>query len=156
MAIVNVRIDERLVHGQVANIWTPMLKLDRIVVVDNDIVKNDIEKMSIKLATPAGVKLSVITVEKAIQNFKTDKYGTQRVLLLVRKVKSMLELVEAGIGIEKVNLANLGNREGCTKIMNSVYVNEEEKSQIKKMMHLVDVYSQMVPNHSVTRIEDVL
>lgn len=74
MSIIAVRVDGRLVHGQVANLWTTKLNISRIMVVDNDIVNNDIEKSGLKLATPAGVKLSVLPVEKVVNNILAGKY----------------------------------------------------------------------------------
>ena len=59
MTIVGCRIDGRLIHGQVANLWTAKLNVSRIMVVDNDVVNNDVEKSGLKLATPPGVKLSI-------------------------------------------------------------------------------------------------
>lgn len=44
MNIVGARIDGRLVHGQVANLWTPKLQADRIIVVDEEAAKSDIQK----------------------------------------------------------------------------------------------------------------
>lgn len=66
MAIVAARIDGRLIHGQVANLWTTKLNASRIMVVDNDIVNNDLEKTALKLATPPGIKLSILNTEKAL------------------------------------------------------------------------------------------
>ncbi len=50
--IVNVRIDERLIHGQVATMWTNHLKVNRIMVVDNVVVKNEMEKMFLRWLSP--------------------------------------------------------------------------------------------------------
>ena len=69
MSIIGVRIDGRLIHGQVANLWATKLNISRIMVVDDEVAGNAIEKSGLKLATPAGVKLSVLPVEKAAQTF---------------------------------------------------------------------------------------
>ncbi len=61
----NVRIDERLIHGQVATMWTNALRLTRIMVVGDDIVKNDIQKTALKTACPHGVHLSILTAKGA-------------------------------------------------------------------------------------------
>ena len=52
MNIVGARIDGRLVHGQVANLWTPKLQADRIIVVDEEAAKSDIQKSGLRMATP--------------------------------------------------------------------------------------------------------
>lgn len=68
MTIIANRIDGRLIHGQVANLWTTTLNISRIMVVDDEVAENAIEKSGLKLATPAGVKLSVLPVAKAAEN----------------------------------------------------------------------------------------
>ena len=60
MTIVGNRIDGRLIHGQVANLWTTKLNVTRIMVIDDEVAQNDIEKSGLKLATPPGVKLSIL------------------------------------------------------------------------------------------------
>lgn len=54
MAIIATRIDGRLIHGQVANLWTTKLNISRIMVIDDAVAQNDIEKQGLKLACPPG------------------------------------------------------------------------------------------------------
>ncbi|WP_143807911.1 PTS sugar transporter subunit IIB, partial [Oenococcus oeni] len=68
MSIAAVRIDGRLLHGQVANMWTGVIKPSRIMVVDNSTANSDIEKAAIKLARPAGVNLSILNEDRAIDH----------------------------------------------------------------------------------------
>lgn len=58
MEIVNVRIDERLIHGQVAAVWTNTLNATRIMVIDDMAAKDEIQKIALKMACPSTVKLS--------------------------------------------------------------------------------------------------
>ena len=76
MSITAVRIDGRLIHGQVANLWTTKLGINRIMVVDDGVTTNAIEKSGLKLATPAGVKLSILSIEKAAANILAGKYDS--------------------------------------------------------------------------------
>ena len=74
MTIVGNRIDGRLIHGQVANLWTTKLNVTRIMVIDDEVAQNDIEKSGLKLATPPGVKLSILPIAKAAENILAGKY----------------------------------------------------------------------------------
>ena len=80
MAIIATRIDGRLIHGQVANLWTGKLNITRIMVIDDEVAQNDIEKQGLKLACPPGVKLSILPVQKAAENILAGKYDSQRLL----------------------------------------------------------------------------
>ena len=107
MSIIGVRIDGRLIHGQVANLWTTKLNITRIMVVDDEVAQNDIEKSGLKLATPAGVKLSVLPIEKAANNILAGKYDSQRLLMIARKPDRLLKLVELGVPIEEIKVGNV-------------------------------------------------
>ena len=105
MTIVGCRIDGRLIHGQVANLWAGKLNVSRIMVVDDEVVNNDIEKSGLKLATPPGVKLSILPVEKAAANILAGKYDSQRLFIVARKPDRFLGLVEAGVPLEHLTSA---------------------------------------------------
>ena len=81
MAIIGTRIDGRLIHGQVANLWATKLNISRFMVIDDEVAQSDIDKQALKLATPAGIKLSVLPIEKAANNIKNGKYDSQLSLI---------------------------------------------------------------------------
>ena len=74
MEIVNVRIDERLIHGQVAAYWTNNLNATRIMVIDDMAAKDEIQKIALKMACPSAVKLSILPAEKAAARLKEEAY----------------------------------------------------------------------------------
>ena len=65
--IVNVRIDDRLIHGQVAAVWSMTTKATRIMVVDDLVVKDTVNKEALKMACPQQCKLSILTVDTDLQ-----------------------------------------------------------------------------------------
>ena len=96
MAIIHTRVDSRLIHGQVASMWTNHLGATRIMVIDDQAASEETTKMSLKLATPYGVALSVLPVEKAAARIKAGAYEGQRVFLIVRSPDTLLELLKRG------------------------------------------------------------
>lgn len=147
MAIIGVRIDGRLIHGQVANLWTTKLNITRIMVVDDEVATNAIEKSGLKLATPAGVKLSVLPVEKAAANILAGKYDSQRVLVVAKKPDRLLKLVELGVPLTEINVGNMSQTDETRSITKSINVVEEDVSVFKQLaskgVHLI---AQMVPS----------
>ena len=69
--IVNVRIDERLIHGQVAVLWSMHTKATRIMIVDNDVVKDAVNKAALKMVCPQQCKLSILTTQRAADNLES-------------------------------------------------------------------------------------
>lgn len=150
MTIVGNRIDGRLIHGQVANLWTTKLNISRIMVVDDEVAENAIEKSGLKLATPAGVKLSVLPVAKAAENILAGKYDSQRLLIVARKPDRFLKLVEAGVSIETLNVGNMSQTSETRSITRSINVVDEDVAVFNKLHEKgVTLTAQMVPNDPV-------
>lgn len=157
MSITAVRIDGRLIHGQVANLWTTKLGISRIMVVDDSVTTNAIEKSGLKLATPAGVKLSILSIEKAAANILSGKYDSQRLLIIAKKPDRLLRLVELGVPIKKINVGNMSQSEESKSITRSINVLEEDIENFKKLdENGVELVSQMVPNDREEKFMDLL
>ncbi|MEI5994273.1 PTS system mannose/fructose/N-acetylgalactosamine-transporter subunit IIB [Candidatus Enterococcus mansonii] len=147
MSIIAVRIDGRLIHGQVANLWTTKLDISRIMVVDDEVSENAIEKSGLKLATPAGVKLSVLPIEKAAANILAGKYDSQRLLIIARKPDRLLRLIELGVPIKEINVGNMSQSDQSKAVTKSINVVDSDIEDFKKINTLgVKLVSQMVPS----------
>lgn len=145
--IIGSRIDGRLVHGQVANLWANKLNIDRFIVVDEEVAQNDIEKSGLRLATPSGIRLSVLPIERAAKQIVEDRYKSQRVLLIARRPKTFLELAERGVPIENINVGNMSQTSETRSITKSINVTDEDV-EVFEALHSkgIELYSQMVPN----------
>ena len=149
MSIIAVRVDGRLVHGQVANLWTTKLNISRIMVVDNDIVNNDIEKSGLKLATPAGVKLSILPVEKAVANILAGKYDSQRLFIVARLPQTFLDMVEQGVPLEVINVGNMSQSDETRSISHSINVTDDDVKAFEALNAKgIKLTAQMAPSDS--------
>lgn len=147
MSIIGVRIDARLIHGQVANLWTTKLNISRIMVVDDEVAQNDIEKSGLKLATPAGVRLSVLPIEKAAHNILAGKYDSQRLFIIVRKPDRLLKMVELGVPIEEINVGNMSQSDETRSITKSINVVDQDVEVFKELNNKgIRLIAQMVPS----------
>ncbi|UXS29399.1 PTS sugar transporter subunit IIB [Staphylococcus delphini] len=150
MAIIGSRIDGRLIHGQVANLWATKLNIGRFIVIDNEVAQSDIDKQALKLATPAGIKLSVLPVEKAANNINNGKYDSQRVMVIARRPDRFVELVNNGVKIEELNVGNMSQTDETRSITNSINITDEDVDNFKVLQEKgVNIISQMVPNDKV-------
>lgn len=146
MIIAN-RIDGRLIHGQVANLWATKLNIKRFMVIDDEVAQSTIDKQGLKLATPAGVKLSVLPVEKAAENIKAGKYDSQRLMVIAKKPDRFLKLINAGIDIDVLNVGNMSQTDETKSITRSINVTDEDIAIFKEIDSKgVKITAQMVPN----------
>lgn len=107
--IVQVRVDDRLIHGQVALVWTKELNTTRIIVANKHAVESDALRMTLSMGTPAGQKLLVKDVPDACRIANDPRADSMRIFALTNCVRDVLELVKGAPGkIEGVNVANVG------------------------------------------------
>src|SRR5699024_10699772 len=105
--MVNARIDERWIHGQVAGIWSSTLKTQRLMVINDAAAENTLQKTSLLMAAPKSMRLSVLTVQDAVNNINAGKYGKQRLFLIFKKPSDVLKCIELGGKIEHVTVGNM-------------------------------------------------
>lgn len=133
MGLVLARIDERLVHGIVVTQWASSVKAKRIMVIDDEVANDEPRKSAMRLSKPAGTGMSLIGKEAAIANIKAGKYDNHNVLLVVNNVEILVELVENGVHIPKVNIGIMLDRPERKKYEKSFAATEEELVLLKKL-----------------------
>ncbi|AVM69586.1 PTS mannose transporter subunit IIAB [Lachnospiraceae bacterium oral taxon 500] len=147
MKIVNIRIDDRLIHGQVAAVWSLFTKATRIMVIDDAAVKDTIQKGALKIACPQQCKLSILTAEKAAQNLKEQKYEGESVFIIVKGPKTLRKLYDLGFGMDTVNVGNMGGKQNTKMVKKAVSVSLEDIEDFLYLAgHGVHFTAQMVPD----------
>ena len=152
---VHIRVDDRLIHGQVATRWATGLKVNRIMIIDDAVAVNETEKSILRMAAPAGVNTSILQFEKALANIKNGNYAGQRVMLVVKSPVILVKMMEAGINLLPVNIGNMSNRPGTTQYKKSLSMTEDEKAAVEKLLQSgIKVTAQMVPDEPDVSIEN--
>lgn len=155
--IVHIRIDDRLIHGQVATIWTSHFRANRILIPNDEVAVNDIQKQVLRMAAPDGVNTSLINVDKAATNIIAKKYASQRVLLVTNSPIDILRLIEMGVKIEKFNVGNMQKRDGTLQIKKSIWILPEEREAFEKLIEMgVEITAQMVPAEKAPLLSELL
>lgn len=155
--IIHIRIDERLIHGQIAGFWTNELKATRIMVIDDEISTDATEKSILRMAAPSGIALSVLSVEKAVANIASGKYGNQRVLVILKSPRTAVRLLEGGLSIKLINVGNMSNKEDTVAIKNSINITEQDRKDFEELIdNGVKLTAQMVPNDPVENLQSYL
>lgn len=149
MEIKDIRIEERLIHGQVVTRWLQALKPDRIIIVDDEVSKNDFQKQLLRMATPQGYSLSIFGVDRCIERLAENPYGDEAVFFLIKDVKTVNELYEKGFKMKRVNIGNIGGKEGKVLIKQGVSMSKEEIQLILELHDKgIEFSAKMVPDDS--------
>lgn len=142
--IKSLRIDERLIHGQVAMTWTKSLNLTGLVVASDEAADNDIQKMTLKMAAPSNVKTIIQTVDGAIKTLLDPRAAKMRLMVITPTVKDAVKIAKAmPTQIEMVNVGNAGkmNQTTAKKIMLTKETLLTE-GEIDALRELVTIYPQ--------------
>lgn len=133
MVVSHMRIDDRLIHGQIVTAWISDSKAGEILVADDLAAKDPTQQMLLKLAVPAKIKLQIMTIADAAEVLKSDQSET-KMLLIVRNPKTALELFERGFYIESVNVGNISNSRsavGRKRLLPYIYVEPADVENLK-------------------------
>ncbi len=145
--IVGVRIDFRLIHGQVANLWANAKQVSRFMVVDDQLATDDMQKQVLRMACPAAVKLSVLPLEKASANIQAGKYNAQRLFILAKKPETLLRLIESGVQLPEINVGNMSSLNEVKRVGLNIGMDEGDIEAFKKLQEKgIRMYAQMVPS----------
>ncbi|MBN6362837.1 MULTISPECIES: PTS mannose transporter subunit IIAB [Providencia] len=126
MVIALARVDDRLIHGQVATRWTKETQVKRIIVVSDDVAKDQVRSTLLKQVAPPGVTAHVVDVAKCIRVYNNPKYAGERVMLLFTNPTDVKRIVEEGVDIKSVNIGGMAYHDGKTMVTNAVSINQED------------------------------
>lgn len=133
MKIGLARIDDRLIHGQVATRWTKETNVNRIIVISDEVAADHVRKTLLTQVAPPGVTAHVVDVAKAIRVYDNPKYTGDRVMLLFTNPTDVLRVVQGGVNITSVNIGGMAFRQGKTQVNNAVSVDEKDIDAFKQL-----------------------
>jgi len=136
MEIAFCRIDDRLIHGQVATTWSKITGCNRIMCCSDEVAADAMRKKLLLQVVPAGLKGYVVPVEKAIEAYKNPKYDAFKTLFLFTCPADVLRAVKGGIPFTYVNLGGMCFKEGDTLISTAVALNQADADAIKELVSM--------------------
>ncbi len=142
-----IRVDARLIHGQIASKWSKVLNIQKIVIIDDDTANDDFMKQFFEMAGVPEVKTIIHSIDSAKDVWDKDMFGDGNILVIFKDVDSAYKAFKCGIAYPSLDLGQVpGGTLDRVNIIGSVNLNKEE---IKKLRWLkennVNVYFQSLP-----------
>jgi mannose/fructose/N-acetylgalactosamine-specific phosphotransferase system component IIB len=131
MPIALLRIDDRLIHGQVVEGWLPRLQADLVAVVSDAAADDPIQTALMKMALPPGVGLLVLRVAEAAAALSAPQASARRILILVPGPEEALSLLERGVAVDRVNVGGLHFTVGKVQLGRALFMNEKDKAALR-------------------------
>ncbi|HEL2592259.1 PTS sugar transporter subunit IIB [Streptococcus suis] len=153
MTISFVRIDDRLVHGQVVTTWLKKYDIEQVIIVNDDIVQDKTRQTILKLSAPTGLKIIFFSIDRFVEVLKTVPIN-KTTMLIYTNPQDVYRSVEGGLKLSYLNVGQMSKREDNTKITGGVAISSKDKEYFKKLVEKgIRVEIQMVPNDKVTMLE---
>ena len=157
MEIAFCRIDDRLIHGQVATVWSKVTGCNRIMCVSDEVAKDELRKKLLLQVVPPGLKGYVISVDKAVEAYKNPKYNSFKTLFLFTNPTDVVRAVKGGIPFKSVNLGGKCFKDGDTLISQAVSVNAQDFEAIKELVGMgIEVEMRKLVNDPKVNAMDAL
>ncbi len=157
MKIALVRIDERLIHGQVTLGWSRTVSANLILAVNDLVAKDTFQKKMMMMAAPVGATIEIYSVDEFIEKFNANAWPNATILLLLRNPIDMVRLIEKGIQVHKINVGGVRSQGATIKLTKEVSATPEELVAWKKLdQDGIRIEVQWVANTSATLLNDIL
>ena len=145
MDVQLLRIDSRLLHGQVTTSWARALSIDYILVVSDAVAHDKIRKALMLQVKPANVNVKILTLAKMERLLQDSRFDTLKVMILVESPIDALTLIQKGLSIYEINIGSLSFQTGSRMITNTVSVTPEDILAFKALhQKQIALYTQKV------------
>ncbi|MFI4819064.1 MAG: PTS mannose transporter subunit IIAB [Enterobacterales bacterium] len=157
MNIVLVRIDDRLIHGQVVTSWTKETKINRIIVISDEVDADENRKKLLIQVSPPGITSHVVNIEKAIRVYNNPKYCNDRVMLLFNNPSDILSVIKKGMKIKSINIGGMSYNKNKIQINNAISVDKKDIIAFKKLNKLgIELEIRKVYNDNSLNLIDLI
>jgi PTS system mannose-specific IIB component len=152
-----VRIDDRLIHGQVIAVWCRQRRFSRIVIVDDGVAADAFMQEVLSLAAPPNLQVDVFSMEDGIKvlNEDTSSWGTTMVLM--KSPLAAKQLYDGGLRYGALNIGGIGSTPGRKNVFKNIAFSEEEVVILKYLMDQgVEITLLTVPGEKSKSFSDLV
>ncbi|MCK4802308.1 PTS sugar transporter subunit IIB [bacterium] len=157
MGMVLVRIDDRLIHGQVVENWMKFLKINHVIVVNDFVASDRMQKTLFSMAVPDHAKISILTITQAKEAILNGQFEGDKAMLLLVSPQDVLNLINKGVRIKEVNVGGMHYSPDKKQILKAISVSKEDIQAFQELDKLgVHLEARMVPDDEKIDIMKVI
>lgn len=147
MPVTHLRIDNRLIHGQVTVAWVGRIGANHLIVANDDVAADELQRVLLPQAA-RGVRTSVLSIADTLTYCAGDEAARETIMILAKFPSDALRLLEGGLPVTDVNVGNQAPKPGTkfTMVTRSISVTEQEAKDYRRIAELAGgLHSQMMP-----------
>ncbi|TCK60846.1 PTS system mannose/fructose/N-acetylgalactosamine-transporter subunit IIB [Seleniivibrio woodruffii] len=153
------RVDDRLIHGQVIEGWIKHFKINHVILVNDKVSRNPLQKMIYSSTLPPGTEISIMSLAEFLNSFKSERYKKDYVLVLLESVDDLYTIRSLISDETYVNIGCVACREHKIEVSNTVFLNPDEIRKICEIRQDYEVFIHKVswePSVEIKNFNDVL
>lgn len=141
-----IRIDHRLLHGQVVFSWSKSLQINRLILVNDEAANDEFKKMSLELSKPQGIKLNILTVENTLTKISKIEALSENIMMIFGNTKDVRQFCESYSNVKEINYGGIIKKEGSKQFSNAIFLTENEIDDAKVLKSMgIKQFMQQVP-----------
>lgn len=146
MTVKHVRIDNRLVHGQVVVTWLQAERATTIVVANDVIAGDEFQKTMLLAVKPPSVHELILSIDDALAYIRDPAHASEQIFLLVKDPADALRLHQGGLGVDTMNVGNMAFAGGAKRVTRTVFVTPRDVEAFKALSDAgVHLTARMMP-----------
>ncbi len=156
MAVELVRIDDRMIHGQVITTWVNKFNIEQILVVNDVVVNDPIQKAGIMMTAPSNIQIRIFGVDELLSLLKKTEIK-KRTLIILINTDDALRLAKNGLSFQVLNLGGLRAKENSRRFTKAIALNDQDVENLKEILSRgIDIQIQMIPKDELIYFKDLI
>ena len=152
-----IRVDFRLIHGQVIGRWLQQTGAGRILIINDALAKDDFMASIYTMAAPPGISVEIKTVEEAVSDWNSNQLGEGNIFILFKDVPSLYAAFKLGFPMETVQIGGLGSEPDRINVFGPITLNQTDADLLKEIASADNrIYFHQVPDEPSAELDRIL
>ena len=134
MSIKIVRIDDRLIHGQIVQGWLKTVDVDKILIVSDEVANDEMQKILLSMAVPSSVKLVIKNIKDATYEITNEVYDNDKLMILFSNPQDIVRMIDNGIKFQSVNIGGMHYAHGKKQLLTNLSVDKNDVVAFLKLI----------------------
>ncbi|MCR1897640.1 PTS sugar transporter subunit IIB [Irregularibacter muris] len=158
MAEINlVRIDSRLIHGQVITKWLKKCGANRIIIIDDDLAADAFMSEIAIMAAPKGISVEIYSVDQVAEHYKKDQLGKGKLLILLKNIPTVYRTIKKGLPITYIQIGGIASAPGKKPVFRAVSLDDNDVKCLKDIIQEgIEVAVHIIPEETKVEIDKIL
>lgn len=135
MTIKIVRIDDRLIHGQIVQGWLKTVDVDKILIVSDEVANDDMQQVLLSMAVPSSVKLVIKNIKDASYEIANEVYENDKLMILFSNPQDIVRMIDNGIKFQSINIGGMHYAHGKKQLLTNLSV---DKTDVEAFLKLIN------------------